>query len=622
MKPDTSGDTHHTSKGSSDLWTRFENAGSREEYFRSWLSLLHTLIPHTVHGILVMRKQGGESFEPVARWPEGAKDAERLAEIAERVLDERCGLLTKLSHSEGAGSFSSPGYGIAYPVLIDDDLYGAVAIEVRTDAEEELRSVMGQLRWGVSWLELYIRRHRDKEKENTLSRLKSGVNMLALVLSRERFDDAGMSFVTELATSLGCDRVSLGYMRGNHIRVRAISHSAEFGKRMNLVRAISRAMEEALIQRSEIVYPAQAGAGVMVTRDHEALAGIHEKESVLTIPLYGNGRYYGAVTFERPSEKPFEEEDVELCRSVSALAAPALEEKRLNDRLLIIKVFDSIKRQVVRLTGPGFAGRKLTLLLIAAFAVFFYAAEGEYRLSADTVLEGEVRRVVAAPFNGYIRESFVRAGDIVKESQLFCVLDDRDLRLERMNLLSQRNQFDLEYQEALAKHNRAEVKIIRAKLDQTAARLDLVNSKLDRTQISSPFEGVLVSGDLSQRLGGFVEQGEVLFEVAPLDAYRVILQVDESRITDVREGQEGQLILSSLPDEKFEFTVNKITPVTTAEEGRNYFRVEARLKNISESLRPGMEGVGKISIDRRKLVSIWTRGLMEWLRLWVWSWWP
>jgi hypothetical protein len=98
--------------------------------------------------------------------------------------------------------------------------------------------------------------------------------------------------------------------------------------------------------------------------------------------------------------------------------------------------------------------------------------------------------------------------------------------------------------------------------------------------------------------------------------------VDERRIVDVRVGQRGRLVLSALPQDNFDFIVAKVTPISTAKEGLNYFRVEATPEKISDRLRPGMEGVGKIYVDRRKLISIWTRDLREWLRLWVWSWWP
>ncbi len=68
--------------------------------------------------------------------------------------------------------------------------------------------------------------------------------------------------------------------------------------------------------------------------------------------------------------------------------------------------------------------------------------------------------------------------------------------------------------------------------------------------------------------------------------------------------------------------VEKITPVSTAAEGKNFFRVEARLDASPVNLLPGMEGVGKIEIGERKLLWIWTYKLVNWLRVWIWSWWP
>ncbi len=131
-----------------------------------------------------------------------------------------------------------------------------------------------------------------------------------------------------------------------------------------------------------------------------------------------------------------------------------------------------------------------------------------------------------------------------------------------------------------------------------------------------------MKGDLSQSLGAPVERGQVLFEVAPLESYRVIVEVDERDIADIAVGQRGELVLPSMPGDTFPLVVDKITPVSTAKEGRNYFRVEAHLENTSERLRPGMEGVGKITIDRRKLIWIWTHELIDWLRLKLWAWIP
>ncbi len=157
-------------------------------------------------------------------------------------------------------------------------------------------------------------------------------------------------------------------------------------------------------------------------------------------------------------------------------------------------------------------------------------------------------------------------------------------------------------------------------MDQVVAQIALADVKLERTNLKAPFDGILLSGDLSQKLGSVVEQGDTLFEIAPLTGYRLILQVDESEIVHVKEGQKGELMLSAVAD-KFHFVVQRITPMTTAIEGKNCFRVEAALESTSAKLRPGMEGVGKIFVDRQRLISIWTLKLRNWLRLWWWSWW-
>jgi len=309
-------------------------------------------------------------------------------------------------------------------------------------------------------------------------------------------------------------------------------------------------------------------------------------------------------------------------KSVAALCGPALENKYHNDRPIVFGIFDALRRQAVRAFGAGYACRKIAIVLAAVLIAFFSLVKDEYRLAADAVLEGSITRSIVIPIDGYIRESSVKAGDVVRKNQVLCGMDDRDLRLERRNWLSRKGQYQRQLQEAVAKHNRAEASIIAAQLDQAEAQIALVENKLALISIRAPLEGIIIRGDLSQRLGGAVTKGEEIFQIAPLDSYRLILKVDERRIADVSEGQKGALVLSSLSDKPFGFSVRKITPITTAEEGRNYFRVEADLDEVSPRLRPGMEGVGKISVDRRLLISIWTRDLVDWLRLRLWSWLP
>jgi multidrug resistance efflux pump len=274
------------------------------------------------------------------------------------------------------------------------------------------------------------------------------------------------------------------------------------------------------------------------------------------------------------------------------------------------------------LVGPRHTGLKLFSALVTIAILGMTFIHVDYRVAAKTVVEGAVQRAAVAPFEGYVAESLVRAGDTVVKGQLIVRLDERDLLVERAKWDAEREQHLRKYRQALANYDRASMSVIGAQVNQAEAQLNLVDEKLTRAIIVAPFDGVVVSGDLSQLLGSPVEQGKVLFEIAPLDAYRVILKVDERDITYVALAQRGELRLSGLPSSYLPFTVKQITSVSTAEEGRNYFRVEAHVESTGGRLRPGMEGVGKIITTEHSLIWIWTHNLTDWLRLTLWSWLP
>src|SRR6516165_12499482 len=101
--------------------------------------------------------------------------------------------------------------------------------------------------------------------------------------------------------------------------------------------------------------------------------------------------------------------------------------------------------------------------------------------------------------------------------------------------------------EALAKHDRTNLVVLESQIRQAGSQLALAEEKLARARIVAPFDGIVVSGDLSQMLGSPVEKGKTLFELAPLDAYRVIIHVGERDVPYVSVKQHGILALEGTP---------------------------------------------------------------------------
>ncbi|MBN2326498.1 MAG: HlyD family efflux transporter periplasmic adaptor subunit [Candidatus Omnitrophica bacterium] len=604
------------------VWRMLEDAPSLEKSCASWLHLQCRTIHEVCMGVVVVKSSEQSMYEPVAFWPQRMPECKNLTRVTENVLKERKGVVVKSAHEQESNAADSR-YQIAYPIQVSERLHGVAALEITSRPQSEIVIAMRQLQWGMAWLKYQLIRQETRQTESDQSSLASAFNLTAAVLLESTIQAAAMTFATQLAAQIHCDRVSVGFLKGRQIKVLALSHSAQFGKQMNLIRSIGAAMDECHDQKAILLFPRPSQEDNLILRAHEELAVQHHDGAICTIPfLDAKGACYGALTMERATHAPFDGKTVEYCESVAALAAPILEEKRKNDRWLLTKAAESFRRQIEHLVGRGHVYKKTAALLLLALVVFFSVKTGDYHVSADAAIEGAIQRAIVSPYRGYIREADARAGDIVDAGQTLCHLDDRDMILEHLGWVSRKEQNNRQLQKAMAEGDRAAMKVLQEQVNQADAQINLLSEQISRAKIAAPFHGIIVKGDLSQSLGAPVERGDILFEMAPLDAYRVILEVDEREVRSVQVGQKGKLLLNALPGEPFPFSIEKITPVSTAKEGRNCFRVEAKLEDISDQLRPGMEGFGRIFIDRRKLIWIWTHDIIDWMKIWIWSWRP
>jgi hypothetical protein len=383
-------------------------------------------------------------------------------------------------------------------------------------------------------------------------------------------------------------------------------------------------MEEAFDKLESVAY--QYSVDKEPTRQQDTAQGRLARDtgaqSVLSVPLQLGAECIGVLTLERNTGNIFNAEERAWLDTLVGLLPAVIEQKRSAERGYIARIRDDFRKLLTRLFGPRYLTWKFSASLLVLAVSVLTLVETDYRISAKTVIEGEVQRAAVAPFESFVVASYVRAGDIVKFGQVLCLLDDADLRLEQRKWDSERMQHSRKLREAMANHELSDIQVLSAQEKQAEAQLALVTDRLNHVKITAPFDGIVISGDLSQLIGSPVEQGKQLFEIAPLQAYRVILQVDERDMRHIKVGQLGKLMISGIMGEPLSLSISKITPVATARDGRNFFRVEARLEQMPPHLRPGMEGIGKVSVGDRRLGWILGHGFSDWLRLSLWNWLP
>jgi len=596
-------------------WEVLSQAENFETYVKSWLTLLCASIAGTERGVVVLRQNTESPYTPIAFWPDENNKTEGLMKAAEAALDTGKGVCRLLQ--------DDPTSQLSYPVKDEKGLRGVVALEVRELNASSAKLAMRLLQWGLNGLLFALQRidnHQGKQaKENVLQAVLDSV---ALVLENQGFHKACLVLVTHLASQLNCRRVTLGFVESRHYRIKAISHSIAFSEKMQLSRALEATMTEAGEMAQCLVFPPPKKHESRLYPAHEQLAGHYGGYAICTVPISDGKAIVGALVLERAGEQGFDEETTQLCETAGTMAGLILDLKRENEQGLLKRAVKQFNTLLIKIMGPGYPVWKLNGLLLIGMVVFFSVAQGMFRISANAELEGAVQQSIFAPMNGFITEVPVRVGDIVKQQALLFKLDDTDLLLEQIKWKSQIKQYEQQRQKARAEKKRAEMQVLTAQLAQAKAELELVEKQLARTKGYAPFDGIVINGeDWYRKLGAPVERGTLLFEIAPLKNYQVILQVDEQDIAEIREQQVGNLVLTST-DHELSFQVTQITPISETKEGRNYFRVEAKLDQALILLKPGMKGIGKIEIEERLMIWIWTRGLVNWLRVWMWSWWP
>lgn len=436
-----------------------------------------------------------------------------------------------------------------------------------------------------------------------------------------------LALVTGLAQAFDCERVSLGLVRRGAIRVEAISGQSVLDPRSGVVRDLAARMQRAAELKPEPDVGSIAGA-----EDNDPEAG-DTQDAGLALPLVDAWRSLGVLLFEprvdAPDAAPHEGDrrspgpSTELREQILALGAVLTPILRLlqRDRLPVWRrAVETLRARVGWGEGGGVQPRRAAIALLATLLLVGPFLPMTHRVSARASIEGAVHRALVAPFDGYVERAEASAGDVVEEGQLLASLQERDLDLERERRRRERDEFARLYDRALSKLDHSEARVLTARRAQAELSLQLLEEQRARTKLVAPFDGVVLSGDLDRSLGAPVERGELLFEVAPLDDYRVVLQVDERDVATLAPGQPGRLVLKALPAERFDLVVEKVTPVAEVVEGRNTFRVEARLEGDPAGLRPGMEGVGKVEVGRRPLYWIALHDFVDWLRLRLWAW--
>jgi biotin carboxyl carrier protein len=493
-----------------------------------------------------------------------------------------------------------------------------VAFKIETEDRSILEEKSQQLQLIVGMLNYTEARSTRSVGQERLTRLQQAMEILSTVNQQEKFISAAMTFCNEAASKWQCERASIGFLEGRYVQIKAMSHTEDYSRKMKVAQDIESAMEECLDQDIEILSPAEREV-TYICRAADRLSEQYGRQTVLSLPLRTNGQAMAVLTLERPVDKVFSTDQIETVRLTCELCATRLKDLYEYNRWFGATTAIKTRKFFAGFLGPRHTWAKVAAILCFGVILFLIFAKGQFRPKAPFVLEATYQQVVPAPFDGYIKSVEVEVGENIEGNvSILASLDTAELRLQLAAAKAEKAGY-LKQESAYMRDNEtAQAQIARANADKAQAQIDLLNYYIQQANIISPINGIVVKGDLKRQIGAPVKTGDLLFEVCPLEALRAELMVPEDLIFDIQVGQKGRLATASYPGKPTSFVVERINPIAEVVNQRNVFKVRVRLLDTYPWMRPGMEGVAKVSVGKRRYIWIWTRKITNWIRMKFW----
>lgn len=513
----------------------------------------------------------------------------------------------------------------------EGEVVAASAVITRCRDMERAKQRLTSMQLVAGYFDIFSLRRYVEQARMMAERHQQVLQFTGAVATAEGFESAAMNLCNELATRAGASRVALGWLKGTQIKVKALSHTEKFDKKQELIVQLERVMEECLDQEEPVRYDPNGNSSSNVTRAARELSVSHGGNVVVSTPLRRRDEMVGILTIEFPARQQVDPQAEAGVAVAAELLAPQLFDRYENDRYIFVKIGHSI-RDIARLAvGPKHMGIKLLVILGLALCIFVATFKMTYRVRSNFVLDALEKRVLSPVYEGTIEEVFVKPGMQVKKGEVLARMRTENERLKLLQAQFKAERSKIQADKAGGEGKSADEEIALSDMREAEADVALLKYQISQAELKAPFDGVVLKGDLSDRIGAPVKQGEAIFEIAQSQpghpeqiAIEAQVQVSERDIQEVSRAWaakreiDGELASTSLPDTDFKFQITRIVPLGEPKEGENVFRVFAVVKNPESWMKPGLAGESRINIERKTLLWIWTHRLVDWVQLKLW----
>ena len=195
---------------------------------------------------------------------------------------------------------------------------------------------------------------------------------------------------------------------------------------------------------------------------------------------------------------------------------------------------------------------------------------------------------------------------------------DRNRDIKRKELAQAQSELNI----LLAGTRKESIRATESQVKKLEEKLRILTQQTELLKIRSPIDGTVATSYLHNRIGDFLDKGNIFCEIVSNGKMVIEMPVPENEIGDVKLGYPITMKVRGYPKRWYEARVRSIAPVADMNGSERIVTVQGDLPDPDGSLKAGMTGAGKILCGKRMIFEIASRRAIRWIRTEFWEYLP
>ncbi len=471
------------------------------------------------------------------------------------------------------------------------------------------------------------------ESERKLHEMHALLKISQEITSTLDLDHVLTTVVHQASNAVPFDRCAIGFFDRNKFVLGAVSGETEVPKNDEMA-ALRKLLEWVGTQESAVsadqyeegweVQPKEAEPVIVPFLEEHKVSGFR------ALPLHDDQGTVGVLCLLSEDAEFLNESQRETLTILANQTTVAIRNAQLYQQVPLAGLLQPFaqKKQKFMAAMPVSRwieyGRKAAI--VAAILIF---VPWPMRVSTNATVVPSQRRVVSAITGGIVQRVFVHEGQKASQGEVLAQLDDSN---DRLKLDHAQTDLALAQRELAQAENRRDLTTAaQARLHASIAQADvkLETERVAGAQLRAPIDGVVVTPKVEEKTGAMLQPGDAFCELVEQQHMAVDMNVAETDLALVRQGDHVALKLNAYPTETFDGTVDRVGARSEPAEGEQYFVVRAIFDNTHDLAKDGMAGRARILTAGGWFGSGWypvgyalLRTPARWIWEKVWDWLP